>query len=333
MLDDILDSGGESERWSRLRAVLGSFEKGLKEVYNEADRSAKRRQFLHKGLTSIGVTCGALAVLAAILQLSPPKVFAIQVPEWMETVAAAAALIAVGCGIVITFQWGWLHKRHQAERCRLLKYSVMIDPATWSSDAPPEMRGLDQVQGLKKGHLKLWCTEISDFEPPDPFGHEIEAALLRDIISYYCERRLHAQIDYFRKRSAQHSLRDTLVRRVVPICFFFSILAALGHFAYERYAPHEVPDHVGVSLTVIAAALPVLGSAIRTFRSANEFSRNHLRYSAVANALEKLDKRLAYDREHPDTSRVFRHLWHCEKIMEEEHREWLRLMLDAEWYG
>ena len=31
--------------------------------------------------------------------------------------------------------------------------------------------------------------------------------------------------------------------------------------------------------------------------------------------------------------RVLHTLWQCEQFMEDEHYEWLRLMLDAEWYG
>jgi hypothetical protein len=30
---------------------------------------------------------------------------------------------------------------------------------------------------------------------------------------------------------------------------------------------------------------------------------------------------------------IFRLLWQCERIMEVEHREWLRLMIEAEWFG
>ena len=30
---------------------------------------------------------------------------------------------------------------------------------------------------------------------------------------------------------------------------------------------------------------------------------------------------------------IFRLLWQCERIMEVEHREWLRLMIKAEWFG
>jgi hypothetical protein len=34
-----------------------------------------------------------------------------------------------------------------------------------------------------------------------------------------------------------------------------------------------------------------------------------------------------------DAATIFRLLWQCERIMDNEHREWLRLMIEAEWFG
>jgi hypothetical protein len=30
---------------------------------------------------------------------------------------------------------------------------------------------------------------------------------------------------------------------------------------------------------------------------------------------------------------IFRDFWCCEQVLESERREWLRLMMDAEWFG
>lgn len=35
----------------------------------------------------------------------------------------------------------------------------------------------------------------------------------------------------------------------------------------------------------------------------------------------------------PAPAATFRALWYAERILEPEHREWLRLMTDPEWFG
>jgi hypothetical protein len=31
-------------------------------------------------------------------------------------------------------------------------------------------------------------------------------------------------------------------------------------------------------------------------------------------------------------STILYHMWRCEQVLEAEHREWLRLMMQAEWF-
>ena len=88
-------------------------------------------------------------------------------------------------------------------------------------------------------------------------------------------------------------------------------------------------------MIVLAAIFPVLGGGIRILRSAHESTRNKTRFRAKQVALHEIEQRL---RKNPiantaDAEDVFRDLWCSEQILESEHREWLRLMLDAEWIG
>ena len=51
-------------------------------------------------------------------------------------------------------------------------------------------------------------------------------------------------------------------------------------------------------------------------------------------ALQRLDQNLETELNVNEVTvrRIFHDLWCCEQIMEFEHREWLRLMIEAEWY-
>ena len=81
---------------------------------------------------------------------------------------------------------------------------------------------------------------------------------------------------------------------------------------------------------VLAVALPVVAAGIRTWRAAHEFGRNMSRFEAKRSALEELARSLGETRS-PEA--VFHLLWQSEQILEADHREWLRLMLEAEWFG
>jgi hypothetical protein len=122
-----------------------------------------------------------------------------------------------------------------------------------------------------------------------------------------------------------------------------------------------------------AASLPVLAAGVRTWRAAFEFSRNKSRFQAAHGALAELEERIVHDgmdalsavqaspalqvtlrREETSNSSevslsierrgddrdaevdafsMVRYLWWCEHILESEHREWLRLMYETEWFG
>ena len=83
-------------------------------------------------------------------------------------------------------------------------------------------------------------------------------------------------------------------------------------------------------LVALAAALPMLGSCVRTLRGSREFARNRVRYHALYKMLVHVEQRLE---ELTGPGRVLRELWYGEQAFEAELREWLRLMREAEWYG
>jgi hypothetical protein len=181
-------------------------------------------------------------------------------------------------------------------------------------------------------------------------------------------KRLGVQRSYFAKRAQRNK---KLNRRTVwvPLGFFFaSVGAALVHFVFDfkellpKWFAPPAPDTAMLvaseavkqvvqiwpphwwGLVFLAAATPVVGAAFRTVRSANEFSRHEIRYRAKYIGLSLQVKKLNDEAQAlepgaakpvppDDAQRIFLELWGTEQIMESEHREWLRLMIEAEWFG
>jgi hypothetical protein len=110
--------------------------------------------------------------------------------------------------------------------------------------------------------------------------------------------------------------------------FFLAAVVVLLHFWLEHY--HWISREQGLWLVVAAVTFPALGAAIRTFRVSNEFDRNQLRSRAKGVALGYLaDQAAAAEL----GTELFDALARCEAVIESDHREWLRLMIEAEWFG
>jgi hypothetical protein len=81
---------------------------------------------------------------------------------------------------------------------------------------------------------------------------------------------------------------------------------------------------------VSAVALPIVGATIRTYRTAHEFGRNANRFHAVANELRAFRAALGRADGFPEKLRVMEDV---ERALKNEHRAWIRLMIEAEWFG
>lgn len=69
---------------------------------------------------------------------------------------------------------------------------------------------------------------------------------------------------------------------------------------------------------------------VRAWIGAFERIRSAHSYEAKHHALEKCTKDLKCDE--ADCAATMHHIAHVEHFIEHEHREWLRLLLDAEWF-
>jgi hypothetical protein len=282
---------------------------------------------------------GTLAVLLATLELSPIKLPHINVEEFEVTTAILAAG-AVILGLLLHFKDDWILDRVKAERFRLLKFGFIIDPDSWCPGEQCERyeqlkTDATSVDKMRAKNFDDWLKrELVTESRVLKTDCEIHSESLRAVVDYYLKTRLEKQMHYFELRMAQQqSRKNKWYRKILPWFFFGSVAVTLVHFIAKRLDWGK--EDIIVVFLFLAAALPALSAGIRTCRSAHEYARNAMRYEAKLLALRHFEKRLVRKgaKQELDVHRIFHALWCCEQIFEFEHREWLRLMLEAEWYG
>jgi hypothetical protein len=302
--------------------------------YVVCDRGALRHQNFHRYLKLIAGVAGTLAVLMAIFQLSRlgPGTW----PAELEFGAAAIALLAVGAGLLAKSQRRWLLQRHKAERLQLLKFDFLIRAAlrqTSPQNAAPLLSQLrDQVHRVlntTKNGMESWLVDCAG--DSDAGCQPAPTHMPNTIVDYYVRERLEPQLAYATNRARSNASLERSTLLIGPSFFLFSVLAAFGHFTFEAMnKSHDRPEAIGLILIFLAAALPAVGAGVRILRGAYEFARNYSRFHSVATGLSQISERL---RQCADPSEAPVLLEQSERVLASEHREWLRLMMEAEWFG
>jgi hypothetical protein len=323
-------------RWPELREALEVCEEVVGPLYRASDQAAKKHQRQHRLLTVIAAVCGTLAILFAILELSR-----LVVVEWLTELELGVVVIAVAAvvlGLLASRQSQWLLQRHKAERCRLLKFRFLIDPSLWSGAGTMSGQRVEQLrqealglQALTTAEMHRWLEQDRVPEmPAETESAQLPESVRAALVDYYRTKRLNVQIDYFAEGIRRNVRLDWPLRQLPVLFFFGSVGAVLASFVYSLATSGEGPLRLGVLLVVLGAALPVLGSGIRTVRLASEFARNCSRFRAKFVVLKRLAEILATE---TNSTAICRELWYGEQVLESEHREWLRLMIEAEWFG
>ncbi len=343
--DDIQDDPAlyGDEGASPLRQVLAFFNRELLPVYQRMDREAIRQQRHHRWLVNLATVCGTATILCAALQLGLGRLdsdwlkHGVFVSEMVMLVLGATAVIS---GVWAARQRAWLTARHRAERLRLLKFGCLADPSPWENPGGAQTWGIAwkakiaEIATLDFRQIRQWAeTDPSVALPagrPATAG-QLPPSELEELRRYYVVRRIGVQSDYFRKSSERYRQRDYVSRRIPVVCFAGSILCALAHGVLELI--HEssvVSGVVNNILIVLAISLPAIGAAVRNYRSAHEVARSASLFKAKHQHLVELRKDM--DQLHPEDGRSLREkILECETYLESEHREWLWLMLEAEW--
>ena len=346
---------------------------GLGDRFTRADEAAQRRQARHRLTTGVGAFCGTLAIVIGSTQLGKPyweagkDVSGRRAAEFLALVsrlfvamsewAMPAEFFLVGVTLICVFlghyshnHHEWLLSRHVAERYRSLPFTLLISPTLWRRTEPGagELRStvahdLNELAEVHRDRLK--DIAHTDEPPAIPRPEECERAdpeLTARLVPHYLERRLKPQIRYFREALEKQKHRWFENPVFLPLVFLSSIVFVLLHLAFETAEtmaegrPVEKTTFAGLSalMLLISVVIPVVWAGIRTWRAANEFSRNAARsharlalLNAYAGSLEPEPPKAA-----PDSFDVFRVLALTENLLRNEQQEWLRLMVEAEWY-
>jgi ryanodine receptor 2 len=342
---DMADDLGAFEGPVRLLEVLSACREGVEDPYRRADAAAMSAKTQHRWITIVAAVCGTVAILFAIVQLTGWLGSELVIGEFL---AALAALAAVVFGLISARQQRWLLERHKAERYRFLKFGLFAKPAVW--DGAAESGGENPLKAFQQqadALLRLTVHEMHQWAegdaltemPAERSGCGVSNEIVRGLIAYYLRKRLLPQVEYFRREAGRNTANDRPLRYLPMLCFFGSVVCVLLHFSIDmgmRFAgisdQAELPRGLalGTALVALAAALPAVGAGVRTVRGAGEFSRNNVRIRAKYIALRAFAERLPKEE---TAAAVFKDLWCCEQILASEHREWLRLMAEVEWYG
>jgi hypothetical protein len=329
--DDMIDTPSDCERWPFLNEFRGHGRDSLVALYVASDSAAQHAQGVHKICVLVAACSATLTVWLAIFQLAYPQTI-------MSHLELAAAFVAAGAFAVGQhYRKEWLKERHKAERCRLLKFSFMIRPELWtweevsSEESPRKLdKDIDDVNQMSFDDVMSWLSDDKMLSPP---GRILSRNLeqLTQLRDYYCEKRLRGQSDYYRKGPSQLDIRQRDRRWQIDPQWLFK-LSVVFVVVHALSGGAETASKL---LSVFAACLPVAGSGIRTWRSAIEPARNLSRFDAKCIALHHIDERMEKGeiKETAKAESVLRDLWCAEQVMESEHREWLRLMGEAEWQG
>ena len=336
--DDMHDTPDDMARWPALAPMLDVCATVVEPAFRKADKAALRHQWIHRQLIKWATAFGTSAVVFAILQLAFAEQIGLEAMSVPEVIAVILGFAAVGLGLRAAIQANWLVERNKAERLRLAKFMFLIDPDVWSGDPATQLsrrheleKHVRELEAISAAAMHHWIENDSVPDPPQQvLALTMTPSGKSELVDYYRTRRLKYQLAFFRKRADQNLKLHTFTKHLSPVLFLGSVGAVLIHFAYDLLWHPELLDAFSRFMILLAASLPVLGGAIRTFRSAYEFARNTYRYKAKAVVLTSIDLAL----EHATGPRSqFLGMWFSEQTLEIEHREWLRLMIEAEWFA
>jgi hypothetical protein len=312
-LQDELRDYARDVPWQPLQRLLE--DETFFQEFESADRLAQWQRDHHRRMTLVTAVAGVGLLLAALVEEKVPE------PSWIrlaELSLGLAVVFAIVAGKARRYHHRWLATRTRAERLRLLFFSTLADPEFWRTGKPrsgwPRLKEVELQQWAKGGSLPEIPRPDADY-PPVPDG----------LVRFYEKARLATQIEYFESKEKREQARFWDDPSFVQSIFFASVVLIIVHTLIADRL--ELLDKI---LLFFAAALPTLFAGFRTWRSSNELARNRARAQAKRSQLIDLETALK-DATAPWSVLVTMRL--SEALLEEEQREWARLMTEAEWFG
>jgi hypothetical protein len=332
----------------KLHEALDWLGANVTQPWQRADAAALVHQQRHSKLARTAIATGTGAIILAVLQLalklSWPNL--IGATFWLEAVTVLGGVVSVIVGLWAKADRNWLGQRHLAERLRMLKFRALARPELWSGTTE-EWRGWvqNQLQTLEGAEEFRRVEDWSRNDRPEPGEPAMEngmkdATASAALVTYYRHKRLNYQGDYFQRKGAAAERQARWQRQLRLPLFFVTIGCVLFHFGadwlggrMERAGSHEAAriwELVSLWGVVLAVVMPVYGIGVRAWTAAFEHARKARSFAAKHVAMQNAMTRLERDKHNLDA--ILGHMQHDELFLEQEHREWLRLLLDAEWF-
>lgn len=347
-----MDDGPEQQHLADagiLNEALTFLHENLDAPYDAADKAAGRHQGTHRRLAKTAIFTGTLSVMLAIVQLC----FEQTLPTWkvlaqgFEGLAVVAGVIAVMVGLWAKFDHQWFIQRHRAERLRMLKFLALGQTELWDGRMDAWKKwvrdGISDIAKITKiEQVKEWAKggNAEPLEPAPPSSCAESMQTLEAFSSYYRWKRVEFQAAYFGKQAGKFRNQTRPLAHLGLPLFFLSVLAVVVHFVAEWTGQRLESQHHAASAKVwhvaaawalaLAALLPVLSLGVRAWLGAFEHVRSASLFEAKQRALRAISNQIAKD--HGHLGKTMHHTAHVEHFLEHEHREWLRLLLDAEWF-
>lgn len=315
--------------------------------YRTADKAASSDQRIHRILARVAIVTGGSSIVLAVIQLALKTTAPTATDSvWAEVIKASEALavlfgvIAVSVGLYAKFEHKWLTERHKAERLRMLKFRALGRADFWSGDTQrweawvdEEIAEISKIEDVEE--IREWTSkgraEPELIVPPTRTAEPVDA----DIATYYRRKRVEFQSNYFLRQSERLGRHSPMLNKPGVWLFLGSVVAVLVHFGadyieLQRHDKHEpLWEQIAIWALACAVVLPIVSLCIRAWIGAFEFARSAHLFRAKHNALKLSSENMKSETAFTDT---MRHVANVEYFMEHEHREWLRLVMSAEWF-
>lgn len=322
-----------------LVAMFSKGEPSLELALADADARAGELQRKYRRVVQLAVWGGFFALVSAFAAISfgPNAWFVL-----LEAISFAAMVWGVTEGLVRRHHQHWILARHTAERLRLARFGWLVNPQHWDLglDAlqrlePVLQMIVDDIRLTGETEMKRWCRD-SPRPSADLPARSVSPAFVEAVKQHYVPRRLNDQLGYFIEMAERRERLDAITRILPALGFGAAVLLSFVHLVGEvvdRIAGPAGSEGITVPggwMLFLILVLPAAGAAARLLRSAFEFARNRQRFVTAAAELERARGRLDVAAEPGDVARA---MGRAEDALEQEHREWLELMLEAEWFG
>lgn len=264
----------------------------------------------------------------------------------LELVSVAGALFAVVFGLWAKSNRHWIRYRNLAERLRNLKFRSLGFNELWCKGMDEWKQRVDEaVKDLcvNNSHADVENWMKTSYAGPDiiePPSCTICSEEVKALAVYYKIKRLEFQRRYYSGRSHLLQRRMGQLPHMGLMLFSVSVLAVIIHFGAETAAGNI--DHVANPTAVhafeylsvwglaAAAIFPVIGFGVRAWLAAFEMPRSEVLFASKEVTMSRAGKEL--DRNSENLAGVLQLIELNEHSLENEHREWLILLVDAEWF-